>query len=304
MVGRSGSGCAWRSLRRVHYRPKDTVFAGIPCLWADNESTDGQMRDWTALCFPSDCGACARAFRWNARNGRGVASHLPRFQPRPPTAPSGLASRDEVGCGFDLTLGVAIVASYVNETDDHGAHEQGDARRSNASRGASVDVPERSPSAPIGSGVSAKAIARDWRRGMRTAGRARRRRCASLPSVRRPFGRPCRSPRCTGAAAGRHTAGSADQQGKPTVAHAEVRDVRARAGISSVHVREGDGRRIRDEHREARRHQIRSAAHGIVGRRRRRAARPQAAIASGRARGRLVANPADRPACIQTDRTA
>ena len=35
-------------LRRVHYRPKDTVFAGIPCLWADNvllRPQDEQMRD-------------------------------------------------------------------------------------------------------------------------------------------------------------------------------------------------------------------------------------------------------------------
>lgn len=134
MVGRSGSGCAWRSLRRVHYRPKDTVFAGIPCLWADNafrRPQDGQMRDWTALCFPVGLRGLALVRFVGMRNGRGVRVRAcPGFSRARRLRQAGLHRRDEVGCGFGLTLGVAIVASYVNETDDHGGmHEQGDARR-------------------------------------------------------------------------------------------------------------------------------------------------------------------------------
>ena len=65
------------------------------------------------------------------RNGRGVRVRAcPGFSRARRLRQAGLHRRDEVGCGFGLTLGVAIVASYVNETDDHGGmHEQGDARR-------------------------------------------------------------------------------------------------------------------------------------------------------------------------------
>ena len=81
------------------------------------------------------------------RNARGVRVRAcPGFSRARRLRQAGLHRRDEVGCGFGLTLGIAIVASYVNEADDHGGmHEQGDARREKCEKQEGerpVDVPD------------------------------------------------------------------------------------------------------------------------------------------------------------------